>query len=353
MIDKNIKLYTMKKLLSLIIIGLLFIPACTQTETVNEESSEKKVVTVKVETIEKKFVDQRIEFTGNIEPLVKNNISSSAAQRIEKIYVEIGSRVKKGQLLVAMENLNYAQARIQLENLKADLARTEALFKAGGISEQQYNQILTQVKVSEESITNLNNNTKLLSPIDGVVTQKNFDNGDLATGQPILVVMQMQPVKILINISEEFFPVVKIGTPAKIKLDIYPDKEFPAKVSLIHPVIDASTRSFQAEVRIDNPSLLMRPGMIARASVDFGSREKIVVPDRAVIKQAGTNDKYVYVINGDRVVYTKVELGRRVGSIYEVISGLEAGQQVVIAGQTTLMDNSKVEISKSNLDLTL
>lgn len=343
----------MRKFLSLIVTGLLFIPACTQTETGNIENSEDKTVSVKVETIKKEFVDQKIEFTGNIEPLIKNNISSSAAQRIEKIYVEVGSKVKKGQLLVAMENINYTQARIQLENLKVDLSRTEALFKAGGISKQQYDQILTQVKVSEESIVNLDNNTKLLSPIDGIVTQKNFDNGDLATGQPILVVMQMQPVKILINISEEFFPTVKMGTPVKIKLDIYQEKEFPGKVMLIHPVVDATTRSFVAEVRIDNPSLLLRPGMFARANVDFGSREKVVVPDRAVIKQSGTNDKYVYVINGDKVTYTKVELGRRINSIYEVISGIEAGQQVVVAGHTSLMDNTKIKISNSELDLTL
>lgn len=343
----------MKKLLSIIVAGLLIIPACTQTSTVKDENSEEKFVSVKVESVKKELVDQRIEFTGTIEPLIKNNISSSAAQRIEKIYVEIGSRVRKGQLLVAMENINYAQAKIQLENLKVDLSRTEALFKAGGISEQQYTQILTQVKISEESITNLNNNTKLLSPIDGIVTQKNFDNGDLAVGLPILVVMQMQPVKILINISEEFFPVVKVGTPVQINLDIYPNKEFPGKVMLIHPVIDASTRSFHAEVRIDNPSLLMRPGMFARANVDFGSREKLVIPDRAVIKQSGTNDKYVFVIDGDKVVYTKVELGRRIDSIYEVVSGVEVGQKVVVAGLTTLMDNSKVKISESELDLTL
>lgn len=343
----------MKKLLSLIVTGMLIISACTETETVNEMNSEEKTVSVKVETIEKKVIDQTIEFTGNIEPLIKNNISSSAAQRIEKIYVEVGSKVKKGQLLVEMENLNYAQAKIQLENLKVDLARTEALFKAGGISEQQYDQILTQVKISEESIENLSKNTRLLSPIDGIVTQKNFDNGDIAAGQPILVVMKMQPVKILINISEEFFPDVKRGTPVKIKLDIYPNKEFPGKVMLIHPVVDAATRSFQAEVRIDNPSLLLRPGMFARAIVDFGSREKIIVPDRAVIKQSGTNDKYVYVVNGDRVTYQKVELGRRIGSIYEVVSGVDQGQQVVVAGHTSLMDNTKIQISESELDLTL
>jgi RND family efflux transporter MFP subunit len=344
--------YTMKKLLSLIVTGALLVTACSQGETSAEENA-VVVPAVKVETIEKKMVEQTIEFTGNIEPMFRNNISSAAAQRIEKIHAEVGTRVKKGQLLVEMEDVNYTQAKIQLENLKTDLARTEALYKAGGISEQQYQQLKTQVDVSRESIANLAKNTKLLSPIDGIVTQKNFDNGDVAGGQPILVVMQMQPVKILINISEEFFPRVKTGTPVSILLDIYPEKVFPGKVMRVHPVIDPSTRSFQAEVRIDNPSLLMRPGMFARAVVDFGTLEKVVVSDRAVIKQPGTNDKYVYILQGDKVVYTKVELGRRVDNIYEVVNGIEPGDKVVVAGHTGLSNGDQVQITEGGADLSL
>jgi RND family efflux transporter MFP subunit len=250
-----------------------------------------------------------------------------------------------------MESINYAQARIQLENLKLDLSRIEALYNSGGIAAQQYDQMKTQVKIAEESIANLDKNTKLLSPIDGIIVQKNFDNGDLATGQPILVVMQMQPVKILIGISEEFFPQVKIGTPVEISLDIYPGKKFNGKVMLIHPTIDPSTRTFQAEVRIENPSLQMRPGMFARAKVDFGTKDRIVVPDKAVIKQQGTNDKYVYVLDGDVVRYTKVELGKRVDSVYEVLAGLELGQKIVVAGNTGLIDGSKVQITESDLNI--
>ena len=340
----------MKKLLSLIVTGALLATACSQGEAEGQEGA-LNIPSVKVETLGERMVDQTIEFTGNIEPLVKNNISSAAAQRIDKIHAEVGTRVKKGQLLVEMEDVNYMQARIQLENLKVDLARTEALYKAGGISEQQYQQLKTQVNVSEESIANLEKNTKLLSPIDGIVTHKNFDNGDIAAGQPILVVMQIQPVKILVNISEEFFPQVRIGTPATIKLDIYPDKSFTGKVMLIHPTIDAATRSFQAELRIENPSLLIRPGMFARAIVDFGSKERLVVPDVAVIKQPGTNDRYVYVLEGDKVFYRKVELGRRVGDIYEVAGGIALGDRVVVAGHTGLMDNVQVRVVTGGPDL--
>ncbi len=346
----KLQIFKMKKLLSLIVTGALLATACSQGEAEGQEGA-LNIPSVKVETLGERMVDQTIEFTGNIEPLVKNNISSAAAQRIDKIHAEVGTRVKKGQLLVEMEDVNYMQARIQLENLKVDLARTEALYKAGGISEQQYQQLKTQVNVSEESIANLEKNTKLLSPIDGIVTHKNFDNGDIAAGQPILVVMQIQPVKILVNISEEFFPQVRIGTPATIKLDIYPDKSFTGKVMLIHPTIDAATRSFQAELRIENPSLLIRPGMFARAIVDFGSKERLVVPDVAVIKQPGTNDRYVYVLEGDKVFYRKVELGRRVGDIYEVAGGIALGDRVVVAGHTGLMDNIQVQVVTGGPDL--
>ncbi len=339
----------MKKITSLLLIGALALASCSGEQAATE--TKEKVFPVKVAGVETAQVSQVIEFTGNIEPMVKNVISSAAAQRIEKIYVEVGSRVKKGQLLVQMESINYAQAKIQLENLKLDFSRVEALYKSGGIPAQQYDQMKTQVKIAEESIANLDFNTKLLSPIDGIVVQKNFDNGDLAPGQPILVVMQMQPVKILIGISEEFFPQVKTGTPVEITLDIYPGKKFNGKVMLIHPVIDASTRTFQAEVRIDNPSLQIRPGMFARAKVDFGTKDRVVVPDKAVIKQQGTNDKYVFVLEGDVVKYTKIELGKRVGAIYEVLSGLEVGQKIVVAGNTSLIDGSKVQITESDLNI--
>jgi RND family efflux transporter MFP subunit len=250
-----------------------------------------------------------------------------------------------------MESVNYTSAYTQLENLKLNLSRIETLYKSGGVAQQQYDQMKTQVDVAEQSIANLDKNTKLLSPINGVVTQRNFDNGDLVTGMPILVVMQIQPVKILINISEEFFPQVKIGTPVQIKVDVYEGKVYPGKISLIYPTIDAGTRTFQAQVSIPNGNLEIRPGMFASAKVNFGSKERVVVPDKAVIKQAGTNDKYVYVLDGDVVTYTKVDLGKRVGSIYEVKGGLEPGQKIVIAGQSKLIDKSVVKVVDSGLSL--
>lgn len=341
----------MKKSTIIIALGLVLFSACNSSG--NTVVEEKELPAVKVVEAKEEMVNQVAEYTGNIEPFVKNNISSSVAQRIEKIYVEVGSYVKKGQLLVQMENINYANARIQLENIKTDLSRTEALYKAGGISQQQYDQLKTQVKIAEENISNLDRNTKLLSPINGVVTARNFDNGDLAVGQPILTVMQLQPVKIMVAVSEEFYPVVKNGTPVEITLDVYNGKKYSGKVSLVYPTIDPTTRTFQTQVSIPNQSMEVRPGMFARAKVELGAKKRVVVPDKAVIKQQGTNDKYVFILEGDTVKYVKIEMGRRVGTNYEIISGIEAGQKVVVAGMNSLIDNAKVKVTEGGLDLTL
>ena len=341
----------MKKSTIMVALGLVLFSACNSSG--NAVVEEKELPAVKVVEAKEEMVNQVAEYTGNIEPFVKNNISSSVAQRIEKIYVEVGTYVKKGQLLVQMENINYANARIQLENIKTDLARTEALYKAGGISQQQYEQLKTQVKIAEENISNLDRNTKLLTPINGVVTARNFDNGDLAVGQPILTVMQLQPVKIMVAVSEEFYPVVKNGTPVEITLDVYNGKKYSGKVSLVYTTIDPATRTFQTQVSIPNQSMEIRPGMFARAKVELGAKKRVVVPDKAVIKQQGTNDKYIFVLDGDTVNYVKIELGRRVGTNYEILSGVEAGQKVVVAGMNSLIDNSKVKVTEGGLDLSL
>ena len=347
---------TMRKSIQLLsLISILFIASCTGAKKDDSAAAvtEERVFSVKTAVIGTADVKQSVDFTGNIEPMYKNNISSAAAQRVDKIYVEVGDKVSKGQLLVQMEDVNYIQANLQLENLKIDLQRVEALYNAGGVAKQQYDQLKTQVNVSQEAISNLYKNTKLLSPIDGVIVQRNFDNGDLATGMPILTVMQMHPVKILINISEEFFPRVTTGMPVDISLDIYPDEKFSGKIALIHPIIESATKTFRAEVRIENPQMAIRPGMFARATVDFGSMNRVVVPDMAVVKEVGTNDKYVYVVNGDSVDRVKVELGKRVGHIYEIISGLESGQTVVTSGHTGLINKSKIKVVESDLDLSL
>ena len=165
--------------------------------------------------------------------------------------------------------------------------------------------------------------------------------------QPILTVMQVAPVKVLVNISELYFPQVKTGMEVRVKLDVYPGKNFTGRINIIYPTIDQMTRTFNAEVAIANSDMLIRPGMFARVELNLGTLNRVVVPDVAIIKQVGTNTRYVYAVENGMAYRTELQLGRLLGNNYEVISGIRPGAQVVVAGQSRLLDQTPVRIDNN------
>ncbi len=324
-------------------ISVALLSACSGDKK-GQDATQEIVESVKIESASLQNVPQEVTYTATVQPDKRNAISSSMPNRIKKIYVEVGDYVKKGQLLVDLDASSITQQKVQLDNIEREFNRAKELVAVGGASQQQLDQITAQYEATKTAYENLLENTKLLSPVNGVVTARNFDDGDMAQG-PILTVMQINPVKIIINVSEVEFTKVKVGMPVNMTFDVYGDEEFTGKVSLIYPTIDPMTRTFGVEVEIPNAKNRIRPGMFARATIDFGAIERVVVSDRAVIKRAGSGDRFVYVYNEDgTVTYTQVELGRHVDTFYEIISGLDANTQVVVAGQTRLSDGVKVNV---------
>ncbi|MDD2287278.1 MAG: efflux RND transporter periplasmic adaptor subunit [Bacteroidales bacterium] len=335
----------MKKSFYLVIIAGLIMASCSKKQedkAVKPEDTE--TIAVKVEKASIQEVEQIYEFSSTVDAAVKNYISSAGGTRIEKIHVEVGDRVTKGQKLVTMENTNLATAKVQLMNSKNDVDRMEALYLSGGISKQQLDQIKTQYDVAKRNIDNLESNIHLVSPISGIVTMRNFDNGDVSATQPILQVMQITPVKLKFSMNEKFYNRVKIGMKVSAKVDIFGDDRFEGRVNLIAPIIDPNTRSFGLEASFTNSNQKLRPGMFARVEINLGKNMSVVIPDRAVIKQNGTNDKYVFIEKDGVVDYRKIELGRRLGDTYEIISGIEEGENIVIEGYTKLVSGSKVKV---------
>ncbi len=327
-------------LLSLIAIG------CSKKEVKEEAKKTTDVFKVKIEQAQSKEIDRIYEFSTTVDAAVKNYIASAGGTRIEKIFVEVGDVVKKGQQLVKMESTQLATSLAQLDNLKIELERVKALYQSGGVSKQQLDQLQMQYDVAKKSAENLKDNIYLTSPINGIITARNFDNGDVAAGQPILQVMQINPVKLKINIPESFYNNVKKGMQVKAKTEIFGEEEFAGTVSLIYPTIDPLTRTFTCEVKVNNANSKLKPGMFGRVELNLGKAATIMVSDKAVVKQSGSNDKYIFVENNGVVEYRKVQLGRRIEDKIEIISGIADGENVVITGQSKLMDRTKVEVIK-------
>ncbi|MDL2230626.1 efflux RND transporter periplasmic adaptor subunit [Alistipes sp. OttesenSCG-928-L06] len=308
---------------------------------------EEKKPLVKVASAVVESVAQTEEFSGTILPFTQNSISPSMGLRIEKIHADVGSNVSRGQVLVELDRSTMLQSQVQLQNLKTDLQRYETLYKAGGISKQTLDQMATQVEASQVAFDNLKENTVLRSPVTGVVTERNYDPGDMfSMGSTILTVMQIDRVKVQVNISEGYFPQVKVGMPVEIKLDVYPNEVFEGKVSLIHPSVDATTRTFTTEITIPNGGAKLRPGMFSRVAINFGIEEQIVIPDVAVQKQAGSNERFGFVVENGVAKRRTFAVGRQVGNYVVVLSGINAGEDVVIAGGQKLLDGAAVEVTR-------
>ena len=299
---------------------------------------------VKIATVIAEEVMQSEVYSTTVEAEVKNNIIPNSPLRIEKILVEIGDNVRKGQPLVQLDASSLDQLKLQVENQAIDFKRVEELYKIGGSSKAEYDNAKTQLEVNKKSLANRLENTVLVSPIDGVITARNYDNGDMYGGMPILVVEQIAPVRMKVNVSESHYAQTNKNLEVKLQFNPYGDEEFEGKIDIIYPTINAASHTFPGEIKLDNKDTRVRPGMYGKATINFGTVSHVVVPDVAVIKQAGSGDFYVYTYADGKVKNNKVELGKRMGDRYELISGIENGSQVVIAGHANINDGAEVEV---------
>ena len=209
--------------------------------------------------------------------------------------------------------------------------------------------ISTELEVAKVTFENLQENTELRSPVSGIVTGRFFENGEMYSGAPvvdnraaILTVEQIDPAKVTVSVAEQYFPHVGAKLNISMTLDVYPDKLFDGSVHLKYPTIDPLTRTFMLELKFPNKEQFIRPGMFGRVNIGFGEIERAIISDLAVLRQQGTNERYVFVIENNIAVRKTVEIGRRIGDCFEIINGLSVGEEVVVAGHARLLDGIEV-----------
>lgn len=339
--------------------ALVWFTACSGKETAKQDKSEDDLPVVRIQQVGLQTVDQLATFTASIEAENVNNISASMANRIKAIYVDEGMGVSKGQKLVLLDDINTTSYEAQVDNAKAQLKlaqtdynRAVELLKIGGGTQQTVDQMQIQLvnaknalTTAERTLRNARENTLLTSPVSGYVTARNYDPGDMTGQAPILTIAQIQPVKAVINVSESDYSRVHKGMVASLTLEAYGDRVFTGKVSMISPAIDTQTRTFGVEVTLPNANGEIRPGMFGRVTLNLGQAERVVVPDKAVVKQPGSGNQFVYVYKDGHVTYNKVVIGQRIGTSYELISGVPEQAEVVVAGQAKLTDGAAVTVA--------
>ena len=305
----------------------------------------KEAVDVKVAIATTETRDVCETYTAELKAYKENNVTPAAqGLHIKEILVDVGDTVKEGQVIAKLDDTTLKQLEIQLATYQDSYNRIKPVYEAGGVAEQQFVQTENALNAVKEQMDQLSKNTVIKAPMSGVITARNFEEGDLFASMPLFHIMQLDKLKVKVYVSERYFPNVTLGQMVDIATDTYRGEVFEGKVTRINPSIEPSTRTFEVEITIPNKDKRLSPGMSARATFVMSQRNNVVIPATAVQKQTGSAERFVYVIKDGVADYRFVKDGLRIGEQIEILEGIEVGEAVAITGLTRLLDGKNVNV---------
>ena len=335
----------MKKMVLFAAVASMMLVGCKKQDAAIVTEEEQAAEPVEVTVLQSREIQREISLSSNLQGYETVNIAPSLTGKIEHIYTEVGTRVRKGDSLVRMDQQQYNTTKLVYSNLLVEMKRVEGLIQTGSVSQQTYDQTKLQLDQTKENLDFLTKNTFVRAPFSGVISAKNYEDGELYSGQPILVLTQIDRLKALIAIPESYIPQVKTGMKLTLRSDVYPDKEFPATIEIVYPTVDATIHTFQAKVVMQNNGGLLRPGMYVTANLALGTEAVITAPYSAVLKLIGANDRYVFVNDNGVARRVTVEMGQRFGDDVEIFGeGIEPGVELVTKGEARLIDGVKLDV---------
>ena len=342
----------------------------------DKKPQENRIVPVEVETVSTGSIEDTIELTGMVKANAVVNIESRVPGRVESLQailnggssvpVEEGLAVKRGEQLAVIDREVYlaqvAVARAAVKAAEVELADAErekkriiALYEGGSATEQNRDKAMTGADLAAARLNSAKANLELAeinlresiicSPIDGVVTAKHIDQGNLIkSGDRLVTVADIKTAKVIVAVAEKYGSRVLAGMPVRIRVDAFPEKVFEAKVYSVYPAADEQTHTIQIEIRVDNNECLLKPGMFARVTLIAGRKENVVVVQRDVVLGGKIDEPYVYVAEGVVAHKRIVKKGIIQSDRCEITEGLNAGEKLVVNGMNYLTDGTGIEI---------
>ena len=327
-------------------------------------------------------IREQLALVGSLKPREQVQVMARSSGKVEKVLVDVGDMVQQGQLLATLEGdeldqqilrseaalavaqATLAQRQAELENAKADQARTAQLAAEGLVSVQSRDSAETRVRVVEAQLklaeaqvraaqadlAELNirqQQQQILSPLTGWIGQRSVDPGALVgSNTPIVSVLRLSSLITEVRVPEQDLAYMRIGNRAVVFIDALGGKAVEGRVTRISPMLDAATRSGLVQVEIPNPNDQLKAEMSARIQMDVGAeREALLVPSEAVVVRGLQTG--VHVLEGSRVRFTPVQTGISTDRGVEIVSGLTLGTTVVTKGSQNLQDGAQVETPSS------
>jgi RND family efflux transporter MFP subunit len=306
---------------------------------------------VTVAPVEVRDVPVEIRAPVDLRPLFQSDVGAKTLGYLDAVLVDRGDRVRKGQLLAVVRPSDLPSqmeaARVAFDLAKVNKARAESLAPAGVVSQQELQSAQSAYAKAEadlQAVSTRYGETRIESPVDGVVSQRRLDPGVLVgpnagTGT-ILTIQKNDVLRVFVPVNEKDAPSVKLGQAASAEFDALPGKRYVGKVVRMSPAYDPVSRTVDAEVHLVNPGELS-PGMYGRGTLVTAVHPAAVVVPVAAI-QISDGRYYAYAIDGDKVKRVEVKVGVDGGNWFEIVSGLKAGDEIVTAGTDTLADGAVV-----------
>ncbi|HQU58207.1 MAG: efflux RND transporter periplasmic adaptor subunit [Phaeodactylibacter sp.] len=345
------------------ITGLFAFRLYNNKQKINEKAQPREevitAIPVRVAQVEKLPIDNSLNLTGSFEARQELNIIAEAQGRLTSLRIEEGAAVQKGQAVAKIDDTGIrsqlATAQASMEKSKKDVERYERLVKAGAVSQQQLEEMKLNLQNMETNVTAVEQQLKyttVKSPMTGIVKEVKVEEGSFATpGATIATVVDISRLKMVVKVPETDIVKVKKGQQVEIKTDVYPDKVFTGKISLISVQADQG-RKFDVEIELPNDKQFpLKAGMYGSVLIQpaYGKTEyALFVPRNALT--GSVKDAKVYVLQPDStVVLRKLQVGEDNEGQVPVLEGLSEGETVIITGQINLSDGKKVKIIGNEL----
>jgi membrane fusion protein (multidrug efflux system) len=299
-------------------------------------------------------VAYRLHFTGDVIAIQQASIYSKVSGNLEKIYADIGTRVKQNQLLALIDTTElhqqYQQAAATYQNAFLNHARTKDLFEQNLVAKQDLDNADATMKVSRAAFETAQTHlayARISAPFAGYVTRRFLDPGALvnASSTTLFTLMDLEAMKITINVLEKDIPLITEGKRAIVTVDAYPGKEFTGTVTRYADAVDPSTRTMAVEIDIPNPDHSLKPGMFANVVLIVKDHpDALTLPTQAI--QKDDNGNYVYVVVQDSSRRATVAIGEEENGRTEILSGLTGTEFVVTTGQQFAKDGGAVLVQQ-------
>ncbi len=316
-----------------------------------------RAVTVEVARVQVLRLSDEAQAVGSLRSRQGVVLRPEVSGRVTGLYFRDGERVRKGQLLVQLDDqlplAQVKQAQAELAIAQANHRRNQELLAQNFVSQRAVDESAANVEVAQAKLALAQATAarlKIYAPFDGIAGIRNVNVGDyLKDGTDIVNIEDIDTVYVDYRLPERYQNRVRAGQLASVELDALPGRRFEARVQAVDPLIDANGRSIGVRASIVNRELLLRPGMFARVNTVFGVRERArVLPEEAIVPQGGKTYVIRLVPGPDGALVSQrvaVKLGLRRPGQVEILEGVQEGDTVVTAGQQRLQrDGTAVQV---------